>query len=59
MSLPYESTIATVMPRPSMPRLKSGPRLYAAQKPWGVKQRRATALHWASVGGVAPVETSW
>ena len=50
VSDPYESTIAIVMPWPSSPLAYSGPRSYEAAIPCGVKHRRPTDWHCASVG---------
>ena len=55
VSLPYESTIAIVWPRPSSPASYSGWRLYAARMDCGEKQRRPTDAHCAWVGGTADV----
>src|SRR5207248_1147174 len=57
VSLPYESTIAIVWPRPVSPPSYSGCRLYEARIACGVKQRRPTEKHCASVGGVVDVPT--
>jgi len=60
VSLPYESTMAMVMPVPFNPALYSGPRLYAAWMACGEKQRRFTGVafaHCACVGGVVDVLT--
>src|SRR4051794_5073423 len=59
VSLPYESTTAMVMPRPSTPRSHSEARLYADAVDCGVKQRRPTDAHCAWVGGVSENDTCW
>src|SRR5947207_12956159 len=52
VSLPNESTITIVCPRPVTPRAYSGPTLYEFCIAAGAKQRRPTEKHCASVGGV-------
>src|SRR5580765_750395 len=52
VSLPYESTMAIVMPLPSQPALYSGPTLYADWIACGVKHVLPTASQSASVGVV-------